>query len=67
MKQDFIKRLREYVGAIRRDIDDMRWLLEHHCGPAKEEPNAIASVRQMDAAAQQLTKGLDDFVRREGH
>jgi hypothetical protein len=46
-KQDYLRRLDALIDALRRDIDALRWLIDHHCGPAKEEPNAIKSVHDM--------------------
>jgi hypothetical protein len=43
-----LDRLDSLINTLRRDIDGMRWLIEHHCGPAKEEPNAIKSVRDIE-------------------
>jgi hypothetical protein len=47
--QDYVARLNALIGALRRDIDGLRWLIAHHCGPAKEEPNAIRSVHDMES------------------
>ena len=48
-KRDYLERLDALIGALRRDIDGLRWLIGHHCGPAQEEPNAIRSVHDMEA------------------
>jgi hypothetical protein len=45
--QDYLDRLDALIHALHRDIDGLSWLIEHHCGPAKEEPNAIKSVHDM--------------------
>jgi hypothetical protein len=50
---------------VHHDIDDLRWLLDHHCGPTKDEPEAIESAREMEAAVQQMTKILEKFVKTE--
>ena len=47
--QDYVGRLDALISTLRRDIDGLRWLVAHHCGPAKEEPNAIKSVHDMEA------------------
>jgi len=47
MKQDYVGRLDALINILHRDIDGLRWLIDHHCGPAKEEPNAIKSGRDM--------------------
>jgi hypothetical protein len=47
--QDYLGRLDALINSLRRDIDGLRWLIGHHCGPAKEEPNAIKSVHDMEA------------------
>jgi hypothetical protein len=47
IKQDYLKRLDALINTLRHDIDGMRWLIDHHCGPVKEEPNAIKSVDDM--------------------
>jgi hypothetical protein len=47
--QDYGGRLDALINALRRDIDGLRWLISHHCGPAKEEPNAIESVHEMES------------------
>jgi len=47
--RDYVGRLDALIDALRRDIDGLRWLIAHHCGPAKEEPNAIKSVHDMEA------------------
>ena len=49
--QDYVGRLDALISTLRRDIDGLRWLVAHHCGPAKEEPNAIKSVRDMEINA----------------
>lgn len=46
-KQDYLRRLDALIDTLRRDIDALRWLIDHHCGPAKEEPNAIKSLHDM--------------------
>jgi hypothetical protein len=48
-RQDYVARLDTLINALRRDIDGLRWLIAHHCGPANEEPNAIKSVHDMEA------------------
>jgi hypothetical protein len=48
-RQDYLERLDALIKALRRDIDGLRWLIGHHCGPAKEEPNAIKSVHDMES------------------
>jgi hypothetical protein len=50
MKQDYLARLDALINTLRRDINGLRWLIDHHCGPAKEEPNAIKSVHHMKLA-----------------
>jgi hypothetical protein len=47
-RHDYLGRLDALINTMRRDIDGMRWLIAHHCGPAKEEPNAIKSVHDME-------------------
>jgi hypothetical protein len=47
--QDYVGRLDALISTLRRDIDGLRWLVAHHCGPANEEPNAIKSVRDMES------------------
>ena len=47
--QDYVGRLDALIDTLRRDIDGLRWLIGHHCGPAKEEPNAIKSVHDMES------------------
>ena len=47
VRQDYLERLDALINALHRDIDGLRWLIDHHCGPAKEEPNAIKSVHDM--------------------
>jgi hypothetical protein len=47
-RQDYLSRLDALIDAMRRDINGLRWLIAHHCGPAKEEPNAIKSVHDME-------------------
>jgi hypothetical protein len=47
--QDYVGRLDARINTLRRDIDGLRWLIGHHCGPAKEEPNAIKSVHDMES------------------
>ena len=46
-KQDYLARLDALIDTLHHDIDGLRWLIAHHCGPANEEPNAIKSVRDM--------------------
>jgi hypothetical protein len=46
---DYLKRLDALIDALRRDIDGLRWLIDHHCGPTNEEPNAIKSVHDMES------------------
>ena len=48
-RRDFGTRLDALINTVQRDIDGMRWLIDHHCGPAKEEPNAIKSVHDMES------------------
>jgi hypothetical protein len=48
MRQDYLRRLDALINTLRRDINGLRWLIGHHCGPVKEEPNAIKSVRHME-------------------
>lgn len=48
IRQDFLRRLDALINTMRRDIDGMRWLIAHHCGPAEEELNAIKSVHDME-------------------
>lgn len=48
-KQDYLARLDVLINTLHRDIDGLRWLIAHHCGPAKEEPNAIKSVHDMES------------------
>ena len=48
-KGDYLHRLDVLINASQRDIDGLRWLIAHHCGPAKEEPNAIESVHDMES------------------
>jgi hypothetical protein len=47
VRQHFVSRLDSLIDAMRGDIDGLKWLIAHHCGPADEEPNAIKSVRDM--------------------
>jgi len=47
VRQDFLRRLDSLIDAMQGDIDGLRWLIAHHCGPAEEEPNAIRSVHDM--------------------
>jgi hypothetical protein len=47
--QDYVRRLDALISSLRRDIDGLRWLVAHHCGPANEEPNAIKSVHDMQS------------------
>jgi hypothetical protein len=49
VRQDYLRRLDALINALRRDIDGLRWLVDHHCGPAKEEPNAIRSIHDMES------------------
>jgi hypothetical protein len=46
-KQDYLARLEALINTLRRDINGLRWLIDHRCGPAIEEPNAIKSVHDM--------------------
>jgi hypothetical protein len=48
-KPDYLERLDALINSLHRDIDGLRWLIDHHCGPAKEEPNAIKSVHDMES------------------
>ena len=48
VRQDDLGRLDALINTLHRDIDGLRWLIGHHCGPAKEEPNAIKSVHDME-------------------
>jgi hypothetical protein len=48
VKQDYLGRLDALINTLHRDIDGLRWLIGDHCGPAKEEPNAIKSVHDME-------------------
>jgi hypothetical protein len=57
-KDDYVNRLDALINALQRDIDGLRWLIGHHCGPAKEEPNATKSVHDMASMLTAL------FVRR---
>jgi hypothetical protein len=47
VKQDYLKRVDALINTLQHDIDGLRWLIDHHCGPAEEEPNAIKSVHDM--------------------
>jgi hypothetical protein len=47
VRQDFLRRLDSLIDTMRGDIDGLKWLIAHHCGPAEEEPNAIKSVHDM--------------------
>jgi hypothetical protein len=47
-RHDYLERLDNLINTLRRDINGMRWLIEHHCGPAEEESNAINSVHDME-------------------
>jgi hypothetical protein len=49
VRQDYLGRLDSLIDALHRDIDGLRWLIAHHCGPAEEEPNAIKSVHDMQS------------------
>lgn len=49
VRQEFLRRLDSLIDAMRGDIDGLKWLIAHHCGPAEEEPNAIKSVHDMQA------------------
>src|SRR5271165_1491064 len=49
MREDYVRRLDALIKTLHRDIDGLRWLLDNHCGPAKEEPNAIKSVHDMES------------------
>jgi hypothetical protein len=57
---DYVGRLDALISTLRRDIEELRWLIAHHCGPANEEPNAIKSVHDMES----ILLGL--LVRRMG-
>jgi hypothetical protein len=59
-RSDYFDHLDNLINTVRRDIDGMRWLLENHCVPAKEEPDAIKRVREMELTLTTLT------VRRMG-
>jgi hypothetical protein len=48
-RQDYLRHLDALIDTMRRDIDGLRWLIAHHCGPANEEPNAIKSVQDRNA------------------
>jgi hypothetical protein len=48
-RQDYLERLDALIDTLHRDINGLRWLIGHHCGPAQEEPNAIKSVRDMES------------------
>ena len=65
VKREFVERLGAYIANVRHDIDDLRWLVDHHCGPAGLEPGAIENVREMTELVQQLTDIRDKFVKRE--
>jgi len=47
-RQEYVRRLDALIDTMRHDIDGLRWLIAHHCGPANEEPNAIKSVQDME-------------------
>ena len=47
VKHDFLRRLNSLIDAMQGDIDGLKWLMAHHCGPAEEEPNAMKSVHDM--------------------
>jgi hypothetical protein len=47
-RQEYVRRLDALIDTMRRDIDGLRWLIAHHCGPANEEPSAIKSVQDME-------------------
>ena len=47
--QDYVGRLDALINTLRHDIDGLRWLIGHHCGPANEEPNAMKSVHDMES------------------
>jgi hypothetical protein len=49
VRQDYLGRLDALINALHRDIDGLRWLIDHHCGPAGEEPNAIKSVHDLES------------------
>ena len=49
VRQDYLRRLDALINALHRDIDGLRWLVDHHCGQPKEEPNAIRSIHAMDS------------------
>jgi hypothetical protein len=48
-RRDYLGRLDALIDTLHRDIDGLRWLIARHCGPAKEEPNAIKSVHDMES------------------
>jgi hypothetical protein len=62
-KRDFVEHLTTYISAVHKDIEELRWLLDHHCGPAKYEPEAMASARDMEAEVQQMEKILAEVKR----
>ena len=66
-RRDFVGRLGVLINTTQKDIEDLRWLIDHHCGPAKEEPEAFESLREMEAGVQQMKKVLDKFINREAH
>ena len=39
----------EYLARLDALINALRWLIDHHCGPAREEPNALRSVHAMES------------------
>ncbi|MBV9289123.1 MAG: hypothetical protein JO288_15125 [Hyphomicrobiales bacterium] len=49
VRRDFLSRLDALINTMQQDIDELRWLIGHHCGPVKEEPNAIKSVHDMQS------------------
>jgi hypothetical protein len=36
-------------ARLKPERHGLRWLIDHHCGPAQEEANAIRSVHDMQA------------------
>jgi hypothetical protein len=60
VRQDYLERLDALINALHHDIDGLRWLIDHHCGPAKEEPNAIKSLHDMESIlVELLVRGMD--------
>ena len=49
VRQEYLARLDALINALRSDINGLRWLIDHHCGPAREEPNALRSVHAMES------------------